>query len=131
GKQLNTDTVSLVDYVENMGDAYSLSDMVISRGGAGTMAELIEAREPALVIPWEGAAENHQFYNARYLEENGGALLVEEDEWLDLSLLDTLEEIFTTEGKLEEMSRSYLKSDRWSGAEGVIKVLKDIINEGE
>lgn len=130
-EELDTDRVGLIDYVENMGDAYSLSDLVISRGGAGTMAELIEAREPALVVPWEGAAENHQFYNARYLEDNGGALLVEEDEWLDLPLLDTLEEIVTTEGKLKEMSRSYLESDSGSGAKGVIKEFQDIINEGE
>lgn len=130
-RELDTEEIKLVDYIEKMGEAYELSDLVISRGGAGTMAELVETRKPALIVPWEDAAENHQYYNARYLDENGGALLVEENDWLELPLLATLEEIIKTDGTLEEMSKNYLEIDNWRGAHGVIDAFKDAINEGE
>ncbi|MFP4630918.1 MAG: UDP-N-acetylglucosamine--N-acetylmuramyl-(pentapeptide) pyrophosphoryl-undecaprenol N-acetylglucosamine transferase [Candidatus Acetothermia bacterium] len=130
-KRLETEKIRITDYIKNMGDVYSLSDLVVSRGGAGTMAELIEARKPAIIVPWKGAAENHQFHNARYLEEIGGALLVEEEEWKGLSLLETLEDIFTTDGRLEEMSRSYAEITKWSGAGGVVDTINEIVGEVE
>jgi UDP-N-acetylglucosamine--N-acetylmuramyl-(pentapeptide) pyrophosphoryl-undecaprenol N-acetylglucosamine transferase len=43
---------------------YSVSDMLITRGGASTLAEAIAARKPAVVVPWRGAADDHQMKNA-------------------------------------------------------------------
>jgi UDP-N-acetylglucosamine--N-acetylmuramyl-(pentapeptide) pyrophosphoryl-undecaprenol N-acetylglucosamine transferase len=43
---------------------YSVSDMLITRGGASTLTEAIAARKPAVVVPWRGAADDHQMKNA-------------------------------------------------------------------
>jgi UDP-N-acetylglucosamine--N-acetylmuramyl-(pentapeptide) pyrophosphoryl-undecaprenol N-acetylglucosamine transferase len=52
----------------------------VSRGGATTIAELQYFGRKGIIIPWSGAAENHQFYNARSLERVGlGYVILEEN----------------------------------------------------
>ena len=53
---------------------YSVSDMLITRGGASTLTEAIAMRKPTVVVPWRGAADDHQMKNA--LAASGGAVLV-------------------------------------------------------
>jgi len=128
---LPSDKISLVEYIEEMGDAYGMSDLVICRGGAGTMAELVATEKPAIIVPWSGAAENHQYYNGRYLEKKGAAFLIEEAEWFDYPLLETLTDLFSSEDKLREMSENYGDMDGNNGAREVVKTIKDTISEGE
>jgi UDP-N-acetylglucosamine--N-acetylmuramyl-(pentapeptide) pyrophosphoryl-undecaprenol N-acetylglucosamine transferase len=56
------------------------SDLVISRAGASTIAELIAARKASLLVPFARATDDHQTLNARELEQIGGALLIAERE---------------------------------------------------
>ncbi len=128
---LPSEKISLVEYIEDMGGAYGISDLVICRGGAGTMAELVATEKPAIIVPWSGAAEDHQYYNGKHLEKKGAAFLVEETEWLDYPLLETLTDLFSSEGKLQNMARSYRNMDGGNGTREVVKTLKDAISEGE
>lgn len=55
-------------FESNMALAYAASDFAICRSGAGTTAELIRHKLPALLIPYPFAAEDHQRHNAEFLE---------------------------------------------------------------
>jgi UDP-N-acetylglucosamine--N-acetylmuramyl-(pentapeptide) pyrophosphoryl-undecaprenol N-acetylglucosamine transferase len=55
-------------------DVLALSDLVISRSGAGTLAELTALGKPAVFIPLASSAGNEQAHNARHLEESGAAV---------------------------------------------------------
>ncbi|MDX3237183.1 UDP-N-acetylglucosamine--N-acetylmuramyl-(pentapeptide) pyrophosphoryl-undecaprenol N-acetylglucosamine transferase [Streptomyces sp. ME03-5709C] len=55
-------------------DVLALADLVISRSGAGTLAELTAVGKPAVFIPLASSAGNEQAHNARYLEESGAAV---------------------------------------------------------
>ncbi|MBS3787816.1 undecaprenyldiphospho-muramoylpentapeptide beta-N-acetylglucosaminyltransferase [Candidatus Bipolaricaulota bacterium] len=130
-ESLPTERISLVEYIENMGDAYRMSNLVICRGGAGSIAELVVAEKPAIIVPWRGAAEDHQYYNGKYLEQKGAAFLVKETEWLDYPLLEVLTDLFSSKDKLLEMSESYSDIAGDNGTREVVKTLKDTISEGE
>jgi len=69
----------VVAYEENMADIYASVDLLIGRGGAGTIADVAAAGVPAILIPWQGAADDHQTANVKYLSENGAAILLAED----------------------------------------------------
>jgi UDP-N-acetylglucosamine--N-acetylmuramyl-(pentapeptide) pyrophosphoryl-undecaprenol N-acetylglucosamine transferase len=56
--------------------AYAVSDTVISRAGAMSVAEICVAGKPAVFVPFPFAAEDHQTANANYLVTNHAALLV-------------------------------------------------------
>ncbi len=73
------------DYFDDLAYIMRNADAVISRAGASTIAEIMSSSTPAILIPWKGALNSHQESNARYLEKNGGAFMLNEDE---LSLKD-------------------------------------------
>lgn len=65
-------------YCQDMVDVYAAADLVISRAGASTVAEIATVGVPSILIPWKGAAENHQQTNAEWLVEQGGARMLDE-----------------------------------------------------
>src|SRR5690606_1364294 len=58
----------------------SAADLVVSRAGAGTLAELARCATPAVLVPFPHAADNHQAANAAAFVAAGGGHLVPQDE---------------------------------------------------
>ena len=57
---------------------YSCADIIISRAGAATLSEISCVAKPAILIPSPNVAENHQFHNAKALENKNAAVVVTE-----------------------------------------------------
>lgn len=70
----------IVGYEARMPLLYAAADVVIGRGGASTVAEVAVAGVPAILVPWAGAADDHQRLNVEYLTEQGAAVLLTEDQ---------------------------------------------------
>lgn len=68
--------VQVIDFLDPMADAYAVSDLVISRAGMMTVAELCAWGLPAILIPLPTAAADHQTYNARALDAAGAACML-------------------------------------------------------
>jgi len=68
----------VVPFINSMGEAYARADLVCSRAGATTCAEIAYCGVPSILVPFPAAAGLHQHDNARALERAGAALLVEE-----------------------------------------------------
>jgi UDP-N-acetylglucosamine--N-acetylmuramyl-(pentapeptide) pyrophosphoryl-undecaprenol N-acetylglucosamine transferase len=68
----------VIGYEDRMPLLYTAADLMVTRAGASTIAELAATGAPAVIIPWPGAAENHQLDNARTLSDHGAAILLEE-----------------------------------------------------
>ncbi len=65
-------------FIDDMQQAYAWADLVVCRAGALTVAELTAAGVGSLLVPFPYAVDNHQYYNAQYLETEGAAeILVE------------------------------------------------------
>lgn len=62
----------LSEFFYNMDEVYANTDLVISRSGASSIAELAALRLPAIFIPYPYAAEDHQLKNAKQIEQMGG-----------------------------------------------------------
>jgi UDP-N-acetylglucosamine:LPS N-acetylglucosamine transferase len=59
---------------------YAAADVLVGRGGASTVAEVAVTGIPAILVPWSGAAEDHQTQNVRWLADAGAAVLVPDEE---------------------------------------------------
>jgi UDP-N-acetylglucosamine--N-acetylmuramyl-(pentapeptide) pyrophosphoryl-undecaprenol N-acetylglucosamine transferase len=68
----------VIGYEDRMSQLYAAADLMVTRAGAGTIAELATVGAPAIVVPWPGAAENHQVDNAKVLSDQRAAILVEQ-----------------------------------------------------
>lgn len=67
-------------FLDRMEHAYAAADLVVSRAGASTVAELTVCGLPALLVPYPHATGRHQEANARALERAGGATVLLDDE---------------------------------------------------
>jgi len=67
-----------VPFSDNMAAVLSSADLVVSRAGAGSIAELTRCCVPSILVPYPYAANHHQEANALFLEQQGGAIVVKE-----------------------------------------------------
>jgi UDP-N-acetylglucosamine--N-acetylmuramyl-(pentapeptide) pyrophosphoryl-undecaprenol N-acetylglucosamine transferase len=77
--------VRILEFLNRMDLAYAAADVIISRAGAGTIAELCLIRKPVILVPSPNVAEDHQTKNAMALVKNNAALMI-----ADRSAEDTL-----------------------------------------
>ena len=63
-----------------MSDVYAAADVIVARAGASTVAEVATVGLATVFVPWKDAAEDHQTANARWLADEGGAIVVQEDD---------------------------------------------------
>ncbi len=66
----------VLPYIHDMAGAYAVADLVVSRSGATTVAELAVCGKRAVLIPFPFAADNHQEYNAKTLAARGMAKVI-------------------------------------------------------
>ena len=66
--------------IDNMPEMLAAADLVISRAGALTLAEIAAVGRASVLIPSPNVAENHQYHNAMQLQKLGAAVVVEEKE---------------------------------------------------
>ena len=70
----------VVSFIGDMREAYVWADLVVCRAGALTVAEITAVGRAAVFIPFPYAVDNHQYHNARYLEQAGAAQIMLESD---------------------------------------------------
>jgi UDP-N-acetylglucosamine--N-acetylmuramyl-(pentapeptide) pyrophosphoryl-undecaprenol N-acetylglucosamine transferase len=65
-------------FLDDMSAAYTAADMVVSRAGAMSVAEIALTAKPCVFVPYPFAAEDHQTFNAKNLVDEGAALMVKD-----------------------------------------------------
>ncbi|MGY4706691.1 UDP-N-acetylglucosamine--N-acetylmuramyl-(pentapeptide) pyrophosphoryl-undecaprenol N-acetylglucosamine transferase [Candidatus Bipolaricaulota sp. J31] len=97
--------VKVVRWIEDVGAAYAGARLVVSRAGASTVAEVLAAGRPAILVPWRGAAGRHQDKNAHAIAAHGGALVLREERAKHGELGRAIEELWGDTAKLRALAR--------------------------
>ncbi len=92
-------------FIDDMPGVLSQADLVISRAGATAVAELAAAGRAALLIPFPGAADQHQLANALTMEKAGAARLIVQAELTPERLVGEIRELMVNPMKLESMEK--------------------------
>lgn len=111
-------------YIERMGEAFAVADLVVSRAGATTLAEITSCGKPALLVPWGGAAGGHQWENARVLREEKACALVNEADILDHGLVELICQMV---GDREALTRMAHNSMRMGKRQATTLILGEIM----
>jgi UDP-N-acetylglucosamine--N-acetylmuramyl-(pentapeptide) pyrophosphoryl-undecaprenol N-acetylglucosamine transferase len=90
-------------FLHHMADAYGVADLVVSRAGATTLAELTVCGLPAILIPYPYATNRHQEYNACFLEKEGAAMVILERDLSPERLADSILRLIADRERLERM----------------------------
>ncbi len=102
----STAKVEIKDFFLNIGELLKQADLVICRAGASTIAELIELGKPAIFIPYKHAMDNHQYFNAKYLVDNGAAIMIEESHLSTQKLGEEILRLLNKKPTLSAMSKA-------------------------
>jgi UDP-N-acetylglucosamine--N-acetylmuramyl-(pentapeptide) pyrophosphoryl-undecaprenol N-acetylglucosamine transferase len=115
--------IKLVDFIQDMPNAYSWADIVICRAGALTVAELAAAGVASILIPYPHAVDDHQTKNAQHLVQAGAAIILQESELSVDKLRATLQKLATDQPKLLAMAKA---AHRLAQPEALDKVVANL-----
>jgi UDP-N-acetylglucosamine--N-acetylmuramyl-(pentapeptide) pyrophosphoryl-undecaprenol N-acetylglucosamine transferase len=93
----------VVAFLDDMEARFAQADVVLSRSGATTCAELAAAGKAAVLVPFALAADDHQRSNARAMEQAGAARMVEEKDLSGERLAAVLGEVLADPARLQAM----------------------------
>lgn len=89
-----------------LADLYQAAQVVLSRAGAGTIAELAANKKAVILVPLKSAANDHQRMNAYELAEKGAAKVLEEANLTEHLVLGNLEELLTNQELRQKMGEA-------------------------
>jgi len=104
----------VASYFEDIASYFQKSDLIISRAGASTIAELIASQKASVLIPFSQAADDHQVLNARELERVSGAEVITEHEFSPESFSQKILGFLENKEKIDRMEKNLvpLKTDK-------------------
>ena len=112
-------------FCDQVAELLSAADLVVSRAGAGTIAELIRCVTPAILVPYPHAADDHQRANAAFFERQGGGIAVEQA-FLAALHAEVLDTIFN-DWLLRKFRANLERMDRENSLELMLGDLEEIV----
>lgn len=114
----------IVPYIENMPTYLYAADLVISRCGAITLAELGAVGAASILVPSPNVTDDHQTKNARYLENLNAAFMIEEKNLTERTLLDAVRKLESNEEARINLGRNISSAFPDNSAKMIIKELE-------
>ncbi|MEK6532080.1 MAG: undecaprenyldiphospho-muramoylpentapeptide beta-N-acetylglucosaminyltransferase [Deltaproteobacteria bacterium] len=93
-------------FIDDMATAYAASDIVVTRAGATTIAEITALGRASVLIPYPYAADDHQRKNAMALVKKGAAIMLEQHGLSGESLAKEIKRLYSDRDELEDIKRS-------------------------
>ena len=101
----NKEGIWVNDFISDMGKAYAAADLIVSRSGAMSVAEISLSAKPVIFIPYPYAAEDHQTVNAMHLVQKNAAMLIK-DKDASTELITKIIELANNETKQTELKNN-------------------------
>jgi UDP-N-acetylglucosamine--N-acetylmuramyl-(pentapeptide) pyrophosphoryl-undecaprenol N-acetylglucosamine transferase len=113
-------------FLPSIFEEFARADLIVSRAGAGTVAELTVAGKAAILVPFPGAADNHQTRNALALERYGAARMIPEQEWVPGRLAREIRHYMQHREELERMEQASRKLARPDATERIADMIEKL-----
>jgi len=113
-------------FFSDMAALYRQADILVSRAGATTLAEIGVVGKPAILIPYPFAADNHQVKNGRYYSESGAAVMFEQDEIDPVRLAEEILAIAGDEARYQSMARSMKALGQTDAARRIVEICMEL-----
>lgn len=114
-------------YISEMVAEFEKADLIISRAGATTCAEIAAAGKAAIMIPLPTAADDHQRKNAEALQAAGAARMILQSDLNGERLANEIIEFINAPEKISAMEKSAKSLAREDAAEATVNIIEDLI----
>ena len=119
--------VKVVPYLDNLPALLKSTDLIITRAGASTMSEILSLTLPAIFIPSPYVANNHQYYNALEVKNNGGGEIIEEKDLTSDELISKINEVLSDSSKYKQMKDNLHKMSMNNSSDLIYNKIKELI----
>ena len=119
--------VKILEFLNRMDLAYAAADVIISRAGAGTIAELCIVKKPVILVPSPNVAEDHQTKNAMALVNDGAAIFISDVD-AEATLVDAVLALLKDDKQQKILSSSIGKMALPNADEVIAKEVMQITN---
>jgi UDP-N-acetylglucosamine--N-acetylmuramyl-(pentapeptide) pyrophosphoryl-undecaprenol N-acetylglucosamine transferase len=114
-------------FYSDMAKIYSQADLIISRAGATTLAELTVFHKPVILIPFPYAADNHQEINGRYLVEAGAGIMFRQEDLTGEKLGTEIKQLLDNKEILADMSNNSGMVSKPEATETIINACMELL----
>ena len=119
--------IKILPYIYNMEEIMNVSDLIVARSGAMTVTEISNLGKPAIFIPLPNVSHNHQFYNAKVLQNVGAANIINDNELNGKLLNSNIEQIILDRNILKQMGASALRCAKYDAQNMIYSEIKKIV----
>lgn len=121
------DNIKVVPYVDGLPSLLKNTDLIVTRAGASTMSEILSLNLPAIFIPSPYVANNHQYYNAMEIKNNGGGEVIEEKDLTSERLISMINEVLKDNSLYNKMKKSLKEMSMDNSSDLIYTKIKDLI----
>lgn len=121
--------VKVVGYLDHMPAVMKRADLIVTRAGASTIAEITAIGLPSIMVPSPYVTHNHQMKNAESLKRQGATQIIEEKDFDQEHLLKEIELILEDQKRYHEMRENTKKLGVTDSASKIYQILKEIIED--
>ena len=119
--------VHLVPFLDNLINLLKDTDLLVSRAGASTIAEITAIGLPTILVPSPYVTNNHQYKNAKELADHGACLIVTEEEFSKEKLIPEIDKLFDNKEIYSTMKEKSKKLGVVDSATRIYQEIKKII----
>ncbi len=120
--------VKVVPYLEEMLSVLKKTDLIVTRAGASTIAEITAIGLPSIMIPSPYVTHNHQLKNAKALENKNATVIIEEKDFTKEILIQKVDFILNDTIVYEKMKKSAKALGVQDSATRIYKVIRTLID---
>lgn len=122
----NIDGMKIMPYIYNMEEVANTSDIMVGRAGAMTVTEIANLGKPSILVPLPNVSHNHQWYNAKVLENVGASKIILNDELTGENLNKVIEDILKEPSQKKKMGENALKIATNNADEKIYQEIKKL-----
>jgi UDP-N-acetylglucosamine--N-acetylmuramyl-(pentapeptide) pyrophosphoryl-undecaprenol N-acetylglucosamine transferase len=120
--------VKITPFIDDMPSAYAAVDLIISRAGAMAISEITAMGLPSLLIPYPYATGDHQTLNAKFVEEAGAGVIIQEKD-INVKFKDVFNDLIGNDEQRRLMSENAKRLGKPNAAEIMAKTILEMIHE--
>ena len=121
------DNVKIVPFMDDLINLMKDSDLIVSRAGASTIAEVTAIGLPAILVPSPYVTANHQYKNAKELEDVGACKIITEDEFDKEKVISEIDKLFDNIDEYNKMKENSKKLGIEDSATRIYNEVRKII----
>lgn len=121
------DNYYVFPYFDDIRPVFASADLMLTRAGASTISEITAIGIPSIYVPYPYAYANHQFHNAKFIVDNGGGILIEENNFTSRKLIKTISGLLAHPDDLNAMRENSKRLGKPSAAKEIVALIDEML----